>query len=78
MAGQHEQGIGTAGASRTLDVLTQHPQVQAGEKRGGEMESGCSWGCSPGIYPTSHLLGNCDAAARIVIKRSLGLRQFYM
>lgn len=65
VAGQHGQGTGTAGATRTSDVLTQYPQFQAGEKRGGEMGSDCSDGCSPGICPTSHPLGNCDAAARM-------------
>lgn len=61
VAGQHGQGTGTAGGTRTLDVLTQYSQFQAGEKRGVEMGSGCSGGCSPGIRPVSHLLGNCDA-----------------
>lgn len=55
MAGQHGQGIGAAGAIRTSDVLTQYPQFQAAEKCGGEMWSGCSGGCSPGIFPASYL-----------------------
>lgn len=76
--GGRGQEPGAAGTTRALAVLAQCPQSQAGAKRGGGMGSGCSGGRSPGIPPAYHPLGNCDAAAKVAIKRGLYLRRFYM